>query len=280
MILYWMIVKFGWTERHMRQWKVRLPYLLTAPIVSLVLAVPPLFYGLYNYSGGFTCFIAPNPSDCDHNLDMTCGMSEVAWRFWDVFMAMAIVCNLVIVIFVILLVTTIYKQERKNDRYTFRGQDRKRENTIMTAWQGFRYTGAFTIAYLPTYIIMVYQVADNRPQIPNVVTYMQLILNPLLGFLNAFVYFRPRYIQLKRGNPDKDRASRLSSIFNVDLSVTARLSKLRWSFNKTDRSDSGLLDANNDSEGQGGCYNNSNGETDLLSTLHEDVVESRDESLV
>lgn len=54
-VAYCMIVRGGWNDKDKS--KVRLPFVLIPFLISIVLAVAPLFGMNYNYNGGYSCYI-------------------------------------------------------------------------------------------------------------------------------------------------------------------------------------------------------------------------------
>ena len=46
-----------------------------------------------------------------------------------------------------LLICTIYKEEKKFDKYLTEGQGKNRKNTRSTAWQGVRFSAAYFVPY-------------------------------------------------------------------------------------------------------------------------------------
>ena len=101
------------------------------------------------------------------------------------------------------------------DKYLTAGQERKRVNTIKTAWQGLRYIGAFILAYITLYILTIYR--NLGTEVPPALVFAMLVLTSLLGVFNSFVYFRPRYITYRDNNPNDSWLICLANVFNVDL---------------------------------------------------------------
>jgi len=99
----------------------------------------------------------------------------------------ALVCNLVVIVFMVLLIFSVYSQEKKSDKYLFKGQEKHRDNTTSTAWQGVRYAGALTIPYLPLYVFLGYMLHHRAMGNGSLVfwLYLNAILTPLLGFNNG-----------------------------------------------------------------------------------------------
>ena len=114
-----------------------------------------------------------------------------------------------------MLIYTVFNQERKADKYLNKGQAKKRDMTRKTVWQGLRYVVAFMMAYIFMYIWTFYRLFNTYP--PEAIFYLHLIFPPLLGFFNAFVYFRPRFIAYRDNNPDDSWVVCLSNVFNIDL---------------------------------------------------------------
>lgn len=153
----WLIVHRGWSDDVMKKWKIRLVFCLPPPIASLAFAVPPLFFGMYN-EGRIHCTLIPYPKSCVMHADIECTRGANAIIPQLITFAYALVCNLVIVVFMGLIVYAVYSKEKKCDRY-IRGNDvegRKasRTYTRKSARQGLRYTGAFIAAYVWLYIFM------------------------------------------------------------------------------------------------------------------------------
>lgn len=278
-----MIVHFGWTESRLSKLRLRLFFTLTPFIIALGLAIPPLFLEMYNYSGLFSCFIAPYPLDCEWRADVDCIRGQGAWNYWDAFCGYCFVANVIIAAFVVLLVYTVFKQERTTDKYLTPGQARRRDNTTKTAWQGLRYVGAFFLAYFTLFIFAGYRIAEKVP--PLAIFYLHLILTPMLGLFNSFVYFRPRYIAHRDANPDDSWILNLGSIFNVSLDyLEARRSKFssRTSGTLSRRFTTGSVSATIASRFAGGSGSERSGndgsDGDLTSPLFQDSEESRDDS--
>src|SRR5210317_858315 len=47
-VLYWLIVRHGWTKKQMEKKRIRLSFLLPPLLVALCFSVPPLFFQMYN----------------------------------------------------------------------------------------------------------------------------------------------------------------------------------------------------------------------------------------
>ena len=129
--------------------------------------------------------------------------------------------NLAIVVFICLLVYTVYKQEKKSDQYLSEGQAKNRKNTINTAWQGVRYSSAYFLTYFMSYVILGYDViGDDGRNISEAglytLEYVFVMLTPLMGFFNAGVYFYPRYSAKRQQNPELTKMSCLCLVLGFE----------------------------------------------------------------
>ena len=149
----WLIVKKEWSDSFMNKWEVRIGFGLPPVLTSLACAVPPLFLEMYN-NGRIHCMTIPYPATCINHDDIECTRGG-ALVLQTIGFAYALICNLVIILFMGLLVYEIYSQERRRDRYSAATHEVQRTYTRKAAWQGIRYTGAFTLAYVWMYIFMV-----------------------------------------------------------------------------------------------------------------------------
>ena len=170
----------------MKTTKMRLAFLLPPVVAALTLAVPPLFYQMYNPSGLY-CSLNIYPNDCEYNEDVQCTRGKNAFTVQAVTLLYALLCNLIVIVFMVLLICSVYKQEKKSDKYLSKGQSKKRDYTIDTAWQGVRYSAALTIPFLPLYVSLGYSLTNITPNdtTASVWAYLTVILTPLLGFNNG-----------------------------------------------------------------------------------------------
>ena len=84
------------------------------------------------------------------------------------------------------------------------------------------------LAYFSLYISTIWRML-NKGLNPLVISYLIIILPPLLGVFNSFVYFRPRYIAYRENNLDDGVLAALGNVFNIDLDYlyesSSRMSK-------------------------------------------------------
>jgi hypothetical protein len=180
------MVKRGWTKNQMKTNKMRVAFLIPPVISALAMAVPPLFYQMYNPSGLY-CSLNSYPSNCEYIEDMQCIRGENALLVQYAILLYALLCNLIVIVFMGLLICSVYKQEKKSDKYLSKGQSKKRDYTIDTAWQGVRYAAALTVPFTPSYVFLGYGLFHTQISETSWVVwvYLTTILTPLLGFNNG-----------------------------------------------------------------------------------------------
>ena len=215
--LYCLIVRRGWTKHDWEKKKIKAAFLLPPVIVSLAFSVPPLFYQMYNPTPPVMCMLDQYPPYCETEFsDEQCTRGKNALLAQQIELLYALICNLAIIIFMGLLVLSVYRTEKKGDKYLSKGQAKKRDNTIETAWQGVRYGGAITLPFVPLYVFLgvslrgsdmndtnsllvwfvsldnlciCYLLPDILPGLtllsPPNPQYLYIIFTPLLGFNNG-----------------------------------------------------------------------------------------------
>ena len=129
-----------------------------------------------------TFCVAPYPNGCDENPNEECHRGESARLVQTVEFAYSMACNVVIIIFMILLAYSVYSQERRGDAYLTVGQRKNRRQTYKTAWQGFRFVLAFTVPHIALYIFMMWNIT-GRPRGAGfyALFYFHVTMNPLVG---------------------------------------------------------------------------------------------------
>ena len=199
----------------MKRIKIRLLFLLPPIVVGLFLSVAPLFYQMYNVTLVF-CYLAPYPPGC---VGDECTRGPHAKHVQTAQFVYTLVCNVIIIIFMLLLVHHVRKTESKADKYAGGGRN-SRKQTDKAYWQGFRYIVGFTVAYVWIYIFMVWNMSGHPRDTGFVVLfYFHVVFNPLAGLFNAWVYFKPRFDTYKEQNPTKSRRDCLRHILNIEGSV-------------------------------------------------------------
>ena len=96
-----------------------------------------------------------------------------------------------------------------------KGQSKRREMTTRTFWQSIRYFLVFFISNLPFYIYAVYDIILDYP--PVAIAYIYVIVWPMFGVFNSFVYFRPRYLSYRGKNPERSWIHCVLAVLDIKL---------------------------------------------------------------
>ena len=178
------IVRHGWTTDQMKKNKILVTFLLPPFITSIAVAVPPLFYDLYNPIGRY-CTVVPYPFSCFQESG-SCIRGENGIIVLSLTYCYVFVCNLAVIVFMGLLVFSVYSQEKKIDQYMTEGEKNKRDTAIKTAWQGVRYAAAITIPNIPPYIYIVSFASSRMTERGITINrYLAHMFTPLVGFFNG-----------------------------------------------------------------------------------------------
>ena len=86
---------------------------------------------------------------------------------------------------------------------------------------------AYLLSYITLYVLCGYKLVKKNAPPNEILSYFNLILNPLLGFFYSLVYFRPRYITYRERNPRETRFDALCNIFNIDLDETVASERMK-----------------------------------------------------
>ncbi|KAL7539942.1 hypothetical protein ACHAWF_006549 [Thalassiosira exigua] len=229
-MLYWLITKHSWTKDYMAKAKIRAIFLLPPIVASLGFAMPGLFLESYN-PGLCFCFLNEYPPNCENDPTVECTRGADAFIVRDVAFAYMLGANIIVVVFMGLLICVVYNQEKTGDKYLSPGQKINRQHTIDCAWQGVRFSLAYTAAYTVLYVIVGYDAAEDAteqgfdvayehkdmPAHAIALTYALVILTPMMGFFNALVYFYPRYVLCRKQNADKSRCYCLCDTLGIDI---------------------------------------------------------------
>eukprot|EP00984_Skeletonema_dohrnii_P037978 scaffold40699_cov189-Skeletonema_dohrnii-CCMP3373.AAC.1 len=70
---------------------------------------------MYN-PGSFTCSVRPLPIDCEDNPEVECIRGRGAWTYWSSVLIGSMVLGFIIVVFVLLLVRSVFQEEAKCDK--------------------------------------------------------------------------------------------------------------------------------------------------------------------
>jgi hypothetical protein len=173
----------------------------------------------------FNCFLNQFPAGCDDNPKILCSRGEAADYGMGSIFGFVLLGNMVIAVFIGLLIVSVYRQEKKSDKYILKGQTPNRKNTRNTTRQGMRYTFAYFLAYFTLYVILAYDLIGSHGANMTLagkytLEYFYVILSPLMGAFNCAVYFYPRWKSKRQQNPESSAMTCLFQVLGFDCFVS------------------------------------------------------------
>mmetsp|Transcript_7297 Transcript_7297/g.10802 ORF Transcript_7297/g.10802 Transcript_7297/m.10802 type:complete len:398 (-) Transcript_7297:155-1348(-) len=211
-VAYCLIVRLGWKDKDKS--KNRLPFVLTPFLISIVLAIAPLFGSNYNYNAGYSCYISGAPAGCefDPNPQETCTRGAQARNMLLVAgLIPTLVAFFILTVAVVLLIHAVLVQERRMDQYQRAGRSRKM--TMESFYQGMFYIGAFAISWIPWLVYGFKEYIFASVHKPSY--FVMLAVTPLHGVMNAGVYFRPRLKAERERNPTDSTCKSLMQVLHI-----------------------------------------------------------------
>jgi hypothetical protein len=213
-LCYLLIVRYQYSDEQLRKLE---PYFLWIPIgMGLLIAIAGLFLDIYNFNGD-RCFIAPRPYGCTSDgSPFECEAASGFYNLWYLFTSIEILIAACFIIgCMIMMYSTTLQRERSGDRFRFstiftattttatENDDMNRQSArpfrthrnlsqTMKA-QGLWYSGAYLISFLPVLLasfIKQYWLG------------VMMVTIDMLGFTNAVIYIRPRFLKFRRNCPD------------------------------------------------------------------------------
>jgi hypothetical protein len=209
-ICYLLIVRYRYTDEQLRKLE---PYFFYPPVsMFLLMAIAGLPFQIYNFNGQKTCFIGASPIDCD-NVDspIECerGTIYMYWNYANAFVIFLAACA--IIFCMIRIYSAVLKQDRSGDRFRFRmsssarasanvnngprrsALDRSRELSNTMKSQGLWYSGAFLFTFFPLMLRFIWHI--------DAIHVLVSFTFHLIGFTNAVIYIRPRFLKFRRDYP-------------------------------------------------------------------------------
>jgi hypothetical protein len=176
------------------------PYFLYTPLVlSIMLAIPGFPFRIYNFYGTYSCHVNASPLNCDQaQSPIECERGELYKYWWYVNSAIFSAGACIIITCMAKMYTTVLQQERSGDRFRFSPtaasniQRRTLSNAMRS--QGLWYSGAFLFSFSPLIVSKFWE------------SYIVAVLSALalnsLGFTNALIYVRPRFLKFCQDYPN------------------------------------------------------------------------------
>eukprot|EP00512_Aurantiochytrium_limacinum_P001342 CAMPEP_0171491810 /NCGR_PEP_ID=MMETSP0958-20121227/4062_1 /TAXON_ID=87120 /ORGANISM="Aurantiochytrium limacinum, Strain ATCCMYA-1381" /LENGTH=706 /DNA_ID=CAMNT_0012025261 /DNA_START=521 /DNA_END=2641 /DNA_ORIENTATION=+ len=218
-INYVLTIRYEWREGHLRSIE---PYMhavaILFPLATAIAAIP---LDQYNAAGQW-CWIARYPLDCTSTAYATtatpasCERGDNAAIYqWAFFYAPLWALMISALVCMTLVYLHVWRQEKRVSRYLVQTRSGRASFTKSkrVAVQGALYVACFYITWIFGTINRLYQTGTNKNNFA--LMYLHSFFVPLQGFLNFFVYIRPRfYNQRSTGIADKNWLVRFVCLFD------------------------------------------------------------------
>lgn len=197
-LYYFLVIKLQYTDRQLDKLK---PWIHILPILfGLGTALAALFLELYN-PVGWNCWISSSPDGCQQTVgangrEPDCIRGDNARIYQLVFFHGPL---WLVLLFAIASMSAVYifvlRQERRSARWRAATIGMKQSQLVLC--QSMFYIGAFLTTWiLPSASIIMRWITGSRP--PTWLVILTACFTPIQGALNCAVYFRPRYLRIKK----------------------------------------------------------------------------------
>merc|ERR1740139_401386 len=213
-IVFLLIVCYSWNEVDFRKWSYVI--LCSPPVLVTLLFIPCLRYYKYmNYQGfGWTCTFTYSPPGCARTPDMECNEDNLGiYTYYQLIGICILILSTSIIIYACV---RLFLVARQSDESVIAYRTRSQGNYATSnrvAVSGLLYSGGNLLVVLPIIIVVIGGLAKiNGASFFWTFIYLQLpIFMPLQGFLNALVYFRPKYLEYKK-EKRKEKAAQTANL--------------------------------------------------------------------
>merc|ERR1711957_435440 len=218
-IVYLLIVRYSWNEEDFRKWSYVI--LCFPPLLVTLLFIPMLRYYKYmNYGGGWLCGFGPSPPRCDVTPGMECNEDNLGiYTHFDLLGGCLSLLSTSIIIYACVRLFLVARQSDESVRAYRSSTQGHYATSNKVAVSGLLYSGGNLWVVLPTILMFIGFLAkvNEASFFWTFILLQAAIFGPLQGFLNALVYFRPKYLEYK----NEKRIEKAAGIANLALNPTS-----------------------------------------------------------
>jgi len=218
-IVFLLMVCYSWDEEDFRKWSYFI--LCSPPVLVTLLLIPCLRYYKYmNHTGGsWTCDFTPSPPYCDTTPGMECNEDNLGiYMYYQLIGVCILLLSTSIIIYACVRLFLVARQSDESVSAYRSSTQEHYATSNRIAVSGLFYSGGNLLVVLPGIIWFIGGIAKVQASFFYTFVPLQLaIFQPLQGFLNALVYFRPQYLKHKEAKR-KEKASRTA---NLALNTTS-----------------------------------------------------------
>merc|ERR1740139_1554839 len=222
-IVFLLNVCYSWSEEDFRKWSYVV--LCSSPLLVTLLLIPCLRYYKYmNYPGGSMCYFTPSPPYCAVTPGMKCNEDNLGiYNYYDLIgLCMSLLSTSIILYACVRLFLVARQSDERMIPYRSSAQGHYATSN-QVAVSSLLYSGGNLLVVLPVIIYFIGMIAEvNGASIFWTFVPLQMaIFAPLQGFLNALVYFRPKYLEYKESKR-KEKAALIAKLASNPTSSRAR----------------------------------------------------------
>jgi len=217
-IVYLLIVLYSWNEVDFRKWSYVI--LCSPPVLVTLLSIPCMRYYKYmNYTGVWSCAFAPSPPRCNVTTGIECNEDNLGiYTYAGLIGVCILLLSTSIIIYACVRLFLIARRSDEN-MLAYRSSTQGNYATSnRVAVSGLLFSGGNLLVVLPYIIYFIGVLAKVQASVFWTFVGLQLtIFGPLQGFLNALVYFRPKYLEYK----EVKRKEKVARAANLALNPTS-----------------------------------------------------------
>merc|ERR1711957_101924 len=198
-IVYLLIVLYSWNEVDFRKWSYVI--LCSPPVLVTLLLMPCLRYYKYvNNEAGWNCGFTASPLLCAVTPGMDCNEDNLGiYTYYQLTQLFILLLSTSIIIYACVRLFWVARQGDESVRAYRSSTQGNYATSNRVAVSGLLYSGGNLLVVLPTIISIIGTLAKVNEALFfwTFVILQGAIFVPLQGFLNALVYFRPKYLEYK-----------------------------------------------------------------------------------
>jgi len=175
------------------------------------------------------CFVNSYPMDCTRNDDVECTRGENYLGWLILVTAPFYVFFAIVAVSSILTFLKVWHVDNRASRWTMSSSSQS-STVHETAIQASLYICAFFLTYIWTGVLSLSfrsGVQANRRYYFPLVALSKIFL-PLQGFMNFFIYTRPRYVALQRRHEERSRLDIVRSVIQGSVVLNSSPSRHTW----------------------------------------------------
>ena len=168
-------------------------------LLGLAFSLAGIFLDLY-HSVQIWCFIGPIPCN-DGDLECDPNANRFQLFRW-VFVGIPLwICIFAITGLMTTVLLKVHNQEKRSRKWRAGAEQKGRQLTQKVAKQAAWYVSSFYITWLIPTITRAMSAVGKQP--PFALMFLVVLLIPLQGAFNFFIYMRPRYAKFRKDNPNR-----------------------------------------------------------------------------